>query len=120
MKHFLLLILLLNGISPSICETKMKIKILPPNEDSQEHTKSILYNFKKLINDEIRIQDSEQLRKVYPETMKTSFDYNRAVRVKIPIYCDSIGGCNKEMILEELSEILDVPKYRLNVLISKQ
>ena len=26
MKHFLLLILLLNGISPSICETKMKIK----------------------------------------------------------------------------------------------
>ena len=115
MKIIFLTTILFSVIELCLSDTKMKIKILPPEEDSKEPTRYLLNRFKNVMNDGMSLRDSPLLNKINPETIKSSLHNIDIMKVIAPINCESIGGCNKDLILEELAEFLNVPMSRLRV-----
>ena len=115
MNYHLLTLTFLLMVSYGTSDTKMKVQILPPDEDSLQSTRQILGRFKNIVNNEIYIKDSPLLQKIKQETVKTSVVNIPIARVTIPIKCGSMETCDDSKIREELSEFLDVPKSRLRV-----
>mgnify|MGYP001326048034 FL=1 len=96
-------------------DTKMKIRILPPDEGSLQSTRHLLGRLKNIINNEIHIKDSPIIQKIKKETIKTSIENIPISRVSIPTKCQTTDSCDNSKIREEISEILGVPSYRLRV-----
>ena len=115
MNYNLFAITLLLLISYGEADTKMKVRILPPDEDSSQSTRQVLGRLKNIINNEIHIKDSPQLQKIKKDTIKTSIENIPISRVSIPTKCQTTNGCDNSKIREELSEFLGVPSSRLRV-----
>ena len=112
---FILTFVLVCSASSSAADTKMKVRILPPDEGSLQSTRQLLGRFKDIINNEIYIKDSPLLQQIKKDTIKTSIETLPLTRVTIPIQCNPINGCDNSEILNELSELLELDKYRLRV-----
>ena len=98
-----------------ISDTKMKVRILPPDEDSLQSTRHVLGRLKNIINNEIHIKDSPIIQKIKKETIKTSIVNIPISRVSIPTKCHTTDSCDNSKIREEMSEFLGVPSSRLRV-----
>ena len=70
MNYNLFAITLILLISYGEADTKMKVRILPPDEDSLQSTRQVLGRLKDIINNEIHIKDSPQLQKIKKDTIK--------------------------------------------------
>ena len=64
MKIIFMAIIIFSVIGLCFSDTKMKIKILPPEEDSKEPTRYLLNRFKNVMNDGMALQDSPLLNKI--------------------------------------------------------
>ena len=98
-----------------ISDTKMKVRILPPDEDSLQSTRHVLGRLKNIINNEIHIKDSQIIQKIKKDTVKTSIENIPISRVSIPTKCQTTNSCDNSKIREEISEFLGVPSSRLRV-----
>lgn len=94
---------------------KMKVQILPPDESSFETTRSLLNKLTNTLKDPYLIKDIHGLKDIKPETIKGSLKKISITRVKIPIDCEAIGHCDKNKILSEISQFLEVDPTRLRV-----
>jgi hypothetical protein len=61
------------------------------------------------------IKDIPGLKDIKPETIKGSLKKIPIARVKIQIDCESIGSCDQNKILSELSRFLEIDPSRLRV-----
>lgn len=98
---------------------KMKVQILPPDDSSFESSRYLLNKLTNTLKDPSLIKDIPGLKDIIPETIKGSLKKIPITRVKIPTDCKSIGTCDKNKILTELSRFLDIDPSRLRVNIIK-
>lgn len=98
---------------------KMKVQILPPDDSSFESSRYLLNKLTNTLKDPSLIKDIPGLKDIKPETIKGSLKKLQITRVKIPTDCKSIGTCDKNKILTELSRFLDIDPSRLRVNIIK-
>lgn len=101
-------------------DTKMKISILPPEDDSSKSSKQLLRNFKELIKNDIYLKDSiqlqqlQQLQKIKTDSIKTYTEQIPITKVILPIKCKQ-DLCDKSIIRTELSDFLEIDPYRLRI-----
>tara|TARA_Y100000389_G_C17394294_1_gene481669 strand:+ start:793 stop:1170 length:378 start_codon:yes stop_codon:yes gene_type:complete len=94
---------------------KMKVQILPPDRTSFESSRYLLNKLTNTLKDPYLIKDIPGLKDIKPETIKGSLKKIPIARVKIPIDCESIGSCDQNKILSELSRFLEIDPSRLRV-----
>ena len=97
-----------------ITDTKMKISILPPEDDSSKSSKQLLRNFKELINNDVYLKDSIQLQKIKTDSIKTYTEQIPITKVILPIKCKQ-DLCDKSIIRRELSDFLEIDPSRLRI-----